>query len=161
MRVTRREAFLGLGTIGAAVAAGGVVAGANAPTADEVARMSRARSSGRSTDIPAGTRVHESTLVRVLDERDGTLPIVLADRHGTEFEVEVMRFDASAPGVARAGSLAVYMNNGGNGDIATHEEHGLAAMALAAEIARREANGDAVAKLVSLRERRGAGTRTA
>jgi hypothetical protein len=99
--------------------------------------------------------------VRVLGERDGVLPIVIADRHGTEFEVEVMRFDAATPGVARAGSLAVYVNNGGDGDTATYEEHGLAAMALAAEIARREARGDAVAKLRSLRERRDAGTRTA
>ena len=153
MRVTRREACLGLGTV-SAVAAVGL---ANVPDGQHAARASGALS----TDVPAGTKLHTSALARVLDERDGTLPIVIADRHGTEFEVEVMRFDPSAPGVARAGSLAVYVNNGGDGDIATHEEHGLAAMALAAEIARREAAGKAVAKLVSLRERRGAGARTA
>jgi hypothetical protein len=157
MRVTRREAVLGLGAAGAAVALVSVVSPLDASSAQQVARASATRT----TDVPPGTKLHESTLVRVLDERDGALPIVLADRHGTEFEIEVMRFDASTPGVARAGSLAVYMNNGGNGDTATHEEHGLAAMALGAEIARREARGEAVAKLASLRERRGAGARTA
>ncbi len=155
MRVTRREAFLGLGTAGAAVVVGGALAGAVDTTDAHVVRGLY------STAIPAGTRLHESTLVSVSDERDGTVPIVLADRHGTEFEVEVMRFDAATPGVARAGSLAVYMNNGGDGDTATHEDHGLAAMALAAEIARREAGGAKVATLVSLAERRGAGVRTA
>jgi hypothetical protein len=153
MRVTRREACFGLGTVGA-VAAVGV---ASVPTGNHADRGSGALS----TDVPAGTPLHTSALVRVLDERDGTLPIVIVDGQGAEFEVEVMRFDPSAPGVARAGSLAVYMNNGGNGDIATHEEHGLAAMALAAEISRREAGGKAVAKLVSLRERRSGGARTA
>jgi hypothetical protein len=157
MRVTRREAFLGLGTVGAAVAMGGVVEAAGAMNSAGAPTVRHASS----TDVPAGTKLHESTLVGVLEARDGTIPIVLADRHGAEFEVEVMRFDASMPGVARAGSLAVYMNNGGNGDTATHEEHGLAAMALAAEIARREAGGAKVAKLVSLAERRGTGTRTA
>jgi hypothetical protein len=154
MRVTRREAFLGLGTVGAALA---VVGGASVANGAHVPRSREALS----TDIEPGTKLHTSAVVRVLDERDGALPIALADADGVEFEVEVMRFDEAAPGVARAGSLAVYMNNGGDGDTATHEEHGLAAMALAAEIARREARGDAVAQLVSLRERRGAGTRTA
>jgi hypothetical protein len=153
MRVTRREACLGLGTVGAAIAVGG----ARVPNGEHLARSSAALS----TDVPAGTTLHTSAVVRVLGERDGVLPIVIADRHGTEFEVEVMRFDAATPGVARAGSLAVYVNNGGDGDTATHEEHGLAAMALATEIARRESRGDAVAKLRSLRERRDAGTRTA
>jgi hypothetical protein len=155
MRVTRREAFLGLGTVGAAVTIGGAMGSADGAVDAHVVRGLH------STAVPAGTKLHESTLVRVLDERDGAVPIVLADRDGAEFEVEVMRFDASMPGVARAGSLAVYMNNGGNGDTATHEAHGLAAMALAARIADREARGATVAKLVSLAERRGTGARTA
>jgi len=62
---------------------------------------------------------------------DGAVSVRLADTAGQRFEVELLGHDPLTPGVARAGSLAVYMNNRGRGTTATVEEHGLAAMALA------------------------------
>ena len=79
--------------------------------------------------------------------------MLLADADGRTFTVEVMRFDPRVPGVARAGSLAVYVSNGGGGAIATDEEHGLGAMALAAEIAKREAAGMHVPELATMSDR--------
>ena len=158
MRIPRREAIVGLATLG------GFAVAARVATWGTHVRGGGQSIAPRSIDIPAGARFADSTLIRTLDERHGAVPMVLVDAAGAEFEVEVMRFDAAAPGVARAGSLAVYINNGGDGRTATHEAHGLAAMALAREIARREANGGAVAPLASLpesqrlRERRGART---
>ena len=68
------------------------------------------------------------------------------------FTVDVLRHDPASPGVARAGSLAVYMKVG-HGRQVTHEAHGLAAMALASTLAQREAAGAPVPALLTLEER--------
>ena len=47
----------------------------------------------------------------------------------------------------------MYVSNGGGGAIATDEEHGLGAMALAAEIAKREAAGMHVPQLATMSDR--------
>ncbi len=54
--------------------------------------------------------------------------------------------------MARGGSLAVYMKVG-TSRRATNEQHGLAAMALAAELGRREGAGCPVPAVLTLRER--------
>jgi hypothetical protein len=84
---------------------------------------------------------------------DGAFGVRFADRSGKPFDVDLLAFDPRTPGVARAGSLAVYMNNHGNGATATIEEHGLAAMALARHLSRREAAGIKLPVMPALRER--------
>jgi hypothetical protein len=103
-------------------------------------------------DLP-GAKVGRCTVVRVDPVLAGGVPVTLASADGAEFRVDVLRHDPETPGVARAGSLAVFMNNGGSGDKATIEEHGLGAMALAALLAQREAAGSPVPALATLRHR--------
>jgi len=85
--------------------------------------------------------------------RDGVVGVRLADSTGQPFEIELLGYDPRTPGVARAGSLGVYMNNRGQGSTGTIEEHGLAAMALAGHLARREASGVRLPVLPTLAER--------
>jgi hypothetical protein len=103
-------------------------------------------------DLP-GTRVGRCKVVRVDPVLAGAVPFTLAAPDGVEFRVDVVRHDAETPGVARAGSLAVFMNNGGTGTNPTVEEHGLGAMALAVVLERLEAGGRPVPELVTFRQR--------
>jgi hypothetical protein len=83
----------------------------------------------------------------------GALPVRLRDQAGRSFGVDLLRHDPTTPGIARAGSLAAYLSNDGGGMLATEEEHGLAAMAIAAHLAAREAAGARLPCLSTLRER--------
>src|ERR1700679_2581145 len=47
--------------------------------------------------------------------QDGAVSVRLADSAGRPFEVELLGHDERTPGVARAGSLGVYLNNKGQG----------------------------------------------
>ncbi len=85
--------------------------------------------------------------------KDGAVSVRFADSAGRPFEVELLGYDSRTPGVARAGSLGVYLNNKGRGSTATIEEHGLAAMALARHLARRQASGAKLPVLPTLAER--------
>jgi hypothetical protein len=147
MAATRREVLLAIG----AAAAGAFALREATPRKP---RRSRSRSTSEvATALPAGMTIGTCTLTSVDPICDGAVPMSLVDSRGRAFQVEVMRFDAAAPGVARAGSLAVYLRNGGDGAKASDEEHGLAAMTIAAEIARRERDGAKVPRLCSVRDR--------
>jgi hypothetical protein len=102
-----------------------------------------------------GPRARFGTCQVVHVERtpDGAVAVQLADGAGQRFELELLGHDPRAPGVARAGSLGVYMNNRGEGTTPTIEEHGLAAMHLAHHLARREASGAMLPVLPALLER--------
>jgi hypothetical protein len=84
---------------------------------------------------------------------DGAVCVRLMDSARRPFEVLLLGHDDRTPGVARAGSLAVFMKNNGDGTTATVEEHGLAAMALAHRLARAEAAGAKLPALPTLVER--------
>lgn len=95
----------------------------------------------------AGCLVHDVGVVK-----HGSVAITFSDAAGEFFVVDILRHDPATPGVAQAGSLAVYMRIDGQGK-PTREEHGLAAMSLAAELARREAAGLPAPSLRTLNER--------
>jgi hypothetical protein len=95
----------------------------------------------------AGCLVHDVGVVKY-----GAVAITLSDAAGDFFVVDILRHDVATPGVAQAGSLAVYMRIDGQGK-PTREEHGLAAMALAAELTRREEAGFPAPALRTLNER--------
>ena len=139
---SRRDVLKTLGITVAAVAALGATN----------ARLHGGERSGV-LSFKAGTTFATCTLLRVEPQERGAVRMLLAGADGRTFTVEVMRFDPRVPGVARAGSLAVYVSNGGGGAIATDEEHGLGAMALAAEIAKREAAGMHVPQLATMSDR--------
>jgi hypothetical protein len=92
-------------------------------------------------------------LVRVLPIDQGALPFELEDPSGHRFVVEVHRRDTSVSGIRPAGSLDVFLRNGGSGTTPTDETHGLAAMALASLLAKREAEGRPIPELATIVER--------
>jgi hypothetical protein len=105
--------------------------------------------------VTAGTKLHTCTVVQAATTDDGAIAVTMTASGGDRFDVELLGHDAQTPGVAQAGSLAVYMHNRGRGVTATVEEHGLAAMALAAHLASREAAGATLPSLPTLNERTG------
>lgn len=144
----RREV---LGAIGAAVATGLV-----GRRAEGAAGVVGAPTLPILTDLAPGTALGPCRLARVMPIERGGVPVVLVDPRGREVVVEVHRHDdrAAAPSpLARAGSLAVYLRNGGDGATRTDESHGLGAMALAQRLVARERAGARVPKLASILER--------
>ena len=72
---------------------------------------------------------------------------------GTWTVVEVLGHDASTPGVASAGPMAIYVSNQGDGQKATDEEQGLAAIALARHLSSHAGAGSTWSALPTLSER--------
>jgi hypothetical protein len=103
--------------------------------------------------VKAGAVFGACSVTAVTARDDGAVAVALADTSGRSFEVELLGHDPHTPGVAHAGSLAVYLNNQGRGVTATVEEHGLAAMALGAHLAHREAAGVTLPALPTLSQR--------
>lgn len=144
MATTRREILLG----GAALTSLATI---------NLVRVSDAHASPTDParlQLRSGVAVGPCTVSRMLPVENGALPVELVDPSGEAFVVEVHRWDASAPpGIARAGSLAVYLRNGGTGATRTNETHGLGAMALASLLEARERTGKPVPRLASIVER--------
>jgi len=154
MRSTRRDALKALGVTLAVATVGGVETLARAATEPPLPR--RKAPPANEADPPfadlKGARFAGCTVTNVAPVEQGTVPVTFVDSHGKSFVVDVLRHDPASPGVARAGSLAVFMKVGRTRR-PTREEHGLAAMALAVELAGREAAGAAVPSLLTLSER--------
>jgi hypothetical protein len=148
MRSTRRDAVKALGITVAAVTLGGVERLAQAA----VPVPTRRRKPDQLFNDLEGVRFGSCAVKNVGAVVDGSIGVTLVDAQGQSFLVEVLRDDPSAPGLAQAGSLAVYMKVG-RSQKATCEEHGLATLALAAELGRREAAGAPVPRLHTLTER--------
>src|SRR5206468_2044916 len=92
-------------------------------------------------ELRAGARLERWTIVDVQRVASGGIAVTMATEDGEPFQVDVLRRDDGAPGVAQTRSLSLYLVNGGNGRVASVEEHGLGAMALAAWLDAREAAG--------------------
>lgn len=74
--------------------------------------------------------------------RAGAIPVVFSIRTGQRFAAEVFRWDPTDPApLGRAGELAIYLANGGDGATATHEMGGLGARALGRALQARLASG--------------------
>jgi len=72
----------------------------------------------------------------------GGIPVQLAHA-GKSFRVDILRADPTdlRAGIGPVTAVSVYLRNGGSGNTPTDERMGLGAMALAAELARREQAG--------------------
>lgn len=116
---------------------------AGAVTAASVAKASGAAAGQLPPELLPGLRLGPCTLVRLLPIERDALPFELRDPEGNLFVVEAHRHDPKVPGIARAGSLDVFLVNGGNGTTPTDEARGLGAMALAAILRHRERAGAA------------------
>ncbi len=150
MTASRREALKAFGVLTAAVTAGLPAKGAAGAVKPDAASSLRWLGDLDGARF-AGCLVHD-----VSEVREGGVAVTFSDALGEFFVVDVLRHDEAAPGVARAGSLDVFLHGAKpteQGTRPTPEPHGLAAMALAAEIARREAAGAAFPALMTLGER--------
>ena len=104
-------------------------------------------------ELVPGLKLGPCTLTRLLPVERDALPFELQDPSGHLFVVEAHRRDESRPGVARAGSLDLFLVNGGDGSMPTDEARGLGAMALASVLAVRERAGLPVPQVATIVER--------
>jgi hypothetical protein len=159
---SRREALGALVSTAAAMLLVPRSARAVLPKAGLPKVLSRAEAADLGLDV--GRRFGTCVITGVRAPDIGALPISLVDGSGRPFTVDLLRHDPDAPtvarGIARAGSLEAYLSNDGDGVLATEEEHGLAAMAIArhfdAWVAAREIDktgGATLPALLTLRER--------
>ncbi len=89
-----------------------------------------------------GIRLDRWKIVEVGAVKSGVLPVVMQAADGGRFVVEIAGRSANGPrAVAETHRYALYLSNGGDGNTATVEEHGLGVMALAAALRAREAAG--------------------
>ena len=100
-----------------------------------------------------GMKLGPCTLSRALPVERDALPFELRDPSGDLFVVEAHLHDPATPGIARAGSLDVFLVNDGDGTTPTDEARGLGAMALASVLAAREKAGAAIPPVVTITER--------
>jgi hypothetical protein len=106
--------------------------------------------------LQPGSTIGRWTIAAIHDVHLGGIPVVLSTASGDRFQVDVVRRDCSPGAVAGVGntaSLSVFLLNDGDGSLATREEHGLGAMALADALNHREAAGVELPRLLTLAER--------
>jgi hypothetical protein len=103
--------------------------------------------------VAPGARFGSGTVLGTSCTEDGALAIRMQGSDGRRFQLELLRHDPRTPGVAHAGAIAVFVKNGGRGDTATDEEHGLAAMALACHLTQRPLASTGLPVLPTLAER--------
>lgn len=139
--VNRRTLLTGAGALTALAA---VRTAAGAPPLAAVAAVPK---------LAVGLKLGACTLERILPVERDALPFELKDPAGRLFIVEAHVHDPAHPGIARAGSLDVFLVNGGNGDTPTDETHGVAAMELARVLSLREQAGAEVPTLATIAER--------
>ena len=162
MRSSRRDALRALGVAAATATVTGLAplaraaaSRAHAPTGKRTRKTPKPQRSAAPGDYLADLRgacFAGCTVTDVAAIEHGCVAVTFKDPERASFTVDVLRHDPASPGVARAGSLAVYMKVG-HGRQVTHEAHGLAAMALASTLAQREAAGAPVPALLTLEER--------
>jgi hypothetical protein len=110
----------------------GGLAGTLATGLPSAAEASEAVETADSQSLREGARFGRWTIVRVHPMVRGTVRIDVRGNDAQVFALEILARDAFASRPpAEVGALAIHVCNGGDGWAATHEEQGLAAMALA------------------------------
>ncbi len=103
-------------------------------------------------DLPEGSKLGNRWRVeQVHGVTFGAIPVVLSSIDSGRFQIDIMRRDDEARGVASTERLELFVANGGNGNTATDEDHAEAAVAMAEVLARRESATPRC--LLTLRER--------
>lgn len=93
--------------------------------------------------LMVGSTVAGCTLSAIGDVSQGALGLLLTDRSGGRFGIEICARDENSPrSPAETANFQLYVVNEGDGALPTTEEHGLAAMAIAAFIRKNEASVD-------------------
>lgn len=132
-----------LGYAGAGVAAAGVSGSARvAPALDRVGHSPLA---ALLAPLGPGSELGTWRVLRLVEPEGGAGSIVLSDRTGAEFQLDVCARDASplaSRGPAVSEHFEIFVANQGDGATGTREDHGLCAMALSEVIRGNEARAD-------------------
>ena len=103
--------------------------------------------------LRGGTRLGPYVVEAVHGLLLGAIPVVLRGADQERFQLDVLRRGTTS-GVGNSAGLSVFLVNKGNGSQRSVNDHGLAAVALAALLAKREAAGaEAPAALLTLEQR--------
>lgn len=92
-----------------------------------------------------GSRLGAWKVETIHDVEGGAASVILSDAQGIRFQVDVCALDpapGAARGPARSEHFELFLSNRGSGCEATHEDHGLAAMALSEVIRSNESSFD-------------------
>lgn len=112
--------------------------------------VSKAPSLGAKLIAPlrVGSTIGGATLLNIGELEQGAIGLVMKDQAGNRFGIEICARDEASPrspGVTE--KFQLYVVNEGDGSLPTIEEHGLAAMNIAAIIRRNEESVDTTAFL--------------
>ncbi len=134
--ISRRAVVGALGAGAAAVSAGvaSPVGHRAAETTPEATLVAPSSTAELLRPLGPGSKLGRWTLEELRDVSDGAAALVLRDRAGALFQLDVCARDTTAGaerGPASTEHFEVFLANTGDGSTATHEDHGLAAMALA------------------------------
>jgi len=154
----RREMMMGVAAAGAAASLAVAASPAAASPRQGATRTSQGESaavpSGPALEAPsqdvlryfgpiaAGTTIGDRWVVeQVHGVRAGAIPVLLRTQDGTRYAVEVMRRADGSGAIDGTERVEVFLSNRADGSTPTPEEQGLGAMALAAALRSREADG--------------------
>jgi hypothetical protein len=113
-----------------------------------------AGATGPALALPLGSPVAECVVERVGAVHCGAVPVVLRDPGGQRFQIDVLRRDpAGTPGIGNTAGLSLFLANEGHGATPTHEQHGLAVLALASQLGAQEARLLGLPGLLTLERR--------
>lgn len=103
--------------------------------------------------LKVGSEIAGCRVEKIGEVSQGAVGLVLSDRSGQLFGIEVCARDAEAPrSPAETAKFQLYVVNEGDGSVPTIEEHGLAAMNIALVIRKNESAID-TSEFLSFRKR--------
>jgi len=103
--------------------------------------------------LKVGSQIAGCKLEQIGEFLQGAIGLILSDRSGQRFAIEICARDAESPrSPAQTAKFQLYVANEGDGSVPTIEEHGLAAMHLALVIRENESAID-TSDFLSFRER--------
>ena len=153
-RLGRRQVLLSAGAVAGAAAV--IARPREAAAAERPSQQRRVRALFAGL-VGEGAALGGWRVESVFPVQRGAIPVVMRTPAGDRFHVEVLRRDPAAPAPAETERFGLFVANRGDGRAATDEAQGRGAMALAAALARREAElvgrGEALPELLSLGER--------
>lgn len=103
--------------------------------------------------IPADLDVGKWTIEKVSAPLLGAIPVVMRTPTGEAFQVDVLRRDPSAGGIADTKHLSLFVANSGNGSKDTDEWQARGVKVLAHHLRRTELSGAPLPKLMTFAER--------
>jgi hypothetical protein len=103
--------------------------------------------------IPADLDVGKWSIEKVQAPRLGAIAVVMRTPNGDAFQVDMLRRDASAPGLADTKHFSLFIANSGDGSKSTDEWQARGVMVLAHHLSRTERSGAPLPELMTFSQR--------